>query len=370
MPAFVAKAEAPTKGAWRSGCRFRSSSKARDERVSSPSDASEIPVSNRDGVFGLQRQRADERDEVGVAAALAEAVERALDLARAGLDRGKRVRDRAAAIVMGVDAELVARDGIRHVADDALDLVRQRAAIGVAQDDPARAGLVRRAGAGERVGPIGLVAVEEMLAIDDDLAAARERRRDRVADAVEVLLRRRLERDADVVAGGLGDEADRIGIGVEQRRDAGVVRGRPAGALRHAEGGELRVLRALLGEEARIERVRAGIPALDIVEPEAVEQRRDRALVLEREVDARRLRAVAQRRVEEIEAVAGHGFSRTFRARCLLFESSSRSTSLFEHDLFRKPGATFRDHALDRSAPVREGCFRAGAAGRTDRRDR
>src|SRR5215204_1853063 len=30
----------------------------------------------------------------------------------------------------------------------------------------------------------------------------------------------------------------------------------------------------------------------------------------------------------------------------LLVESSSRSTSLFEHDLFRKPVATFRDHAL------------------------
>src|SRR3954463_11007914 len=34
------------------------------------------------------------------------------------------------------------------------------------------------------------------------------------------------------------------------------------------------------------------------------------------------------------------------RAGCLLFESSSRSTSLFEHDLSRKPVATFRDHAL------------------------
>src|SRR5215211_9512002 len=33
-----------------------------------------------------------------------------------------------------------------------------------------------------------------------------------------------------------------------------------------------------------------------------------------------------------------------------LFESSSRSTSLFEHDLFRKPVATFRDHALGRRA--------------------
>ena len=59
-----------------------------------------------------------------------------------------------------------------------------------------------------------------------------------VADAVEVLLERASERDADVVVPGLGDEADRVGIGVEQRRDAGVVRGRAAGALRHAEGGE------------------------------------------------------------------------------------------------------------------------------------
>src|ERR1700739_3091292 len=30
----------------------------------------------------------------------------------------------------------------------------------------------------------------------------------------------------------------------------------------------------------------------------------------------------------------------------IFFESSSRSTSLVEHDLFRKPVPTFRDHAL------------------------
>jgi len=35
----------------------------------------------------------------------------------------------------------------------------------------------------------------------------------------------------------------------------------------------------------------------------------------------------------------------TLGARRLLVESSSRSTSLFKRDLFRKPVATFRDHA-------------------------
>src|ERR1700730_14621908 len=34
------------------------------------------------------------------------------------------------------------------------------------------------------------------------------------------------------------------------------------------------------------------------------------------------------------------------RARCLFFESSSRSILLLEHDLFRKPVPTFRDHAI------------------------
>src|SRR5439155_5714949 len=36
------------------------------------------------------------------------------------------------------------------------------------------------------------------------------------------------------------------------------------------------------------------------------------------------------------------------RAGCFSFESSSRSSLLLEHDLFRKPVPTFRDHALGR----------------------
>ena len=45
-------------------------------------------------------------------------------------------------VVMGVDAEMSPGTAFVTSRDDALDLVRQRAAIGVAQHDPARAGLV------------------------------------------------------------------------------------------------------------------------------------------------------------------------------------------------------------------------------------
>ena len=61
-----------------------------------------------------------------------------------------------------------------------------------------------------------------------------------------------------------------------------------------------------LGEQARVGRIGAGIAGLDIVDAELVEHARDGELVGEREVDAVRLRAVAQRGVEQIEALARH----------------------------------------------------------------
>ena len=64
--------------------------------------------------------------------------------------------------------------------------------------------------------------------------------------------------------------------------------------------------RPLLLEEGGVGRVGAGIAALDIVDAELVEHAGDRDLVLEREVDAVRLRAVAQRRVEQVEALFSH----------------------------------------------------------------
>ena len=195
---------------------------------------------------------------------------------------------------------------LHHLADDRLDLVRQRAAIGVAQHDPARAFLVSRLGAGQRVRRIGLVAVEEMLAVEQHLPALRLGRAHAVADRGDVFLFRRLQRDAHMIVPRLGDEADGVGLRLEQRGQPRIVRGRAARPPRHAEGGEGRAELALGREQLGVGRIGAGIAALDIVDAELVEHARDGELVGEREVDAVGLRAVAQRGVEQIETFAGH----------------------------------------------------------------
>ena len=105
----------------------------------------------------------------------------------------------------------------------------------------------------------------------------------------------------------LGDQADRSDVSGEQRLEARIVGDRAARPLGHAERGELGVAERLrLGEQPRIGRVRARIAALDIVDAERVELLRDQPFVLDREVDAMGLRAVAERRVVERDAFAGH----------------------------------------------------------------
>ncbi len=61
-----------------------------------------------------------------------------------------------------------------------------------------------------------------------------------------------------------------------------------------------------VAEQFGVGRIGARIAAFDIVDSELVEHAGNRQLVGEREIDAIRLRAVAQRRVEEIEALLRH----------------------------------------------------------------
>ena len=165
---------------------------------------------------------------------------------------------------------------------------------------------IGRLRAGERIVRIGLVAVEEMLAVEQHLAALGLAAAHAVADRGEVLLER-LQRDAHVIVPGLGDEADGVGLGGEQRGEARIVRGRAAGPPGHAEGAEAGAPGRASAEQFGVDRVGARIAALDIVDAEPVEHRGDVTLVGEREIDAGGQRAVAQRRVEQIEAFFGHG---------------------------------------------------------------
>ncbi len=139
-------------------------------------------------------------------------------LPRPGAHRFERIRDGIFRIVMGMNAQPVARYMLRHLFNDVVDFMRQGAAIGVAQHDPARAGLIggHRTGQGE-VG-IGLEPVEEMFRIVHRLAAAFDRKRNGIADHRDVFLVTDFQRDIDMEIPRFADQTGGIGLRVQDRR--------------------------------------------------------------------------------------------------------------------------------------------------------
>ena len=73
------------------------------------------PAASCGNCVGPRPERHHDLLEGGVAGALAEAVDRDLDLAGAGLDRGERVRRREAQVVVAVDGDRRRRRPIRSM---------------------------------------------------------------------------------------------------------------------------------------------------------------------------------------------------------------------------------------------------------------
>ena len=114
----------------------------------------------------LEFEVGDHRDQLGVAGALAVAVDGALHVHDARVDSGEGVGDRAAGVVVSVDAERDA-DLVRR-GDDLADPRRQHAAVGVTQHHDLGTGLGRGPDGLQRVRRILAVSVEEVLAVDED----------------------------------------------------------------------------------------------------------------------------------------------------------------------------------------------------------
>ena len=163
------------------------------------------------GIGGLQRQRRDQRGQAGIAAALPQPVQRALDLARAGVDRRQGAGHRLPRVVMAMNAQMVAGDA---AGDDGFgngaDFAWQRAAIGVAQHDPPRARVMGGVQGLQRVIGVGLVAVEEMFRVEMGFAVCATQ----WAIEARMLSRFSVQRDpkrmGDVVVMRLADKADRF----------------------------------------------------------------------------------------------------------------------------------------------------------------
>src|SRR6185312_15312746 len=67
--------------------------------------------------------------------------------------------------------------------------------------------------------------------------------------------------------------------------------------------------RRTIGEKRRVGGIGARPAAFDVVHAQAIQGERDLALVLDREIDALRLGAIAQGGVEDEEALAAHFFT-------------------------------------------------------------
>ena len=200
------------------------------DRARQLGQAGQVAAAGRhERVRRLEREVGQDADHVRVAGPLAVAVDRRLDVADPGRHRRHRVGDRELGVVVGVDAPGHGRrvgvgvEARPHVADDRDELVGQRPAVRVAQDERPRAGLARGPQRRQRVVAVGLVAVEEVLGVVDRLAPVIDHEADRVGDHVEVLGRRRAQDLDDVEQPALAEDRHDRRLGGDQLAQVRVV---------------------------------------------------------------------------------------------------------------------------------------------------
>ena len=262
------------------------------------------PVGRDALVAELELKRGQDRHQVGVAAALAVAVDRSLHHPCAGIDRGQRVGDAALEVVVGVDADLGALAELgEHRRRGDRDLRRQARTVGVAERHALGSRRDGRAQALHRVARVVAPGVEEVLGVVDHPLARRAGVVDRVDDHRQVLVRRDPRDLLEVKRPGLADERHARGVAADEVAERGVLlSGDPAPAC-HSEGADHRVVELDVGEQAEelgLLGVRAREAGLDVADAEAVERLDDADLLGGRERHALALHAVAEGRVVEV----------------------------------------------------------------------
>ena len=251
----------------------------------------------------LQHEVRGDRHEVGVAGALAVAVDRALHLVHARVDGDQGVGDRTSGVVVHVDPER--RRGLgAHLCDDAGDVERQHPTVRVAQHQPLGAGLFGSGKHLHRERCIRGVAVEEVLGVEEHAPTLCAQERHGVTHHSHALVQARAERLGHVQVPGLPDQAHELGARVEKVAERLGVLGRLARPSRHAERHERGGLQRLLGrerEELGVARVRARPPAFNEREPDLVELVQDTQAILDRVGEVGALGAVAQGGVVQLD---------------------------------------------------------------------
>ena len=128
-----------------------------------------------------------------------------------------------ARVIMGVNAEVLARNMQADFAHNALNFIRQCAAVGVAQRHPAGARCIGRSGDSQRIMRVGAVAIKEMLAVNDDLTAIGHGDLHAFADVIEVFIQRAAQRRVHVEIPGFRNIGNGVGFCCQQARDTGII---------------------------------------------------------------------------------------------------------------------------------------------------
>ena len=134
---------------------------------------------------------------------------------------------------------------------------------------------------------------------------------DRVGDHQDVLIEGRAEHLGDVHVPGLADDGDDGRTGIDKGLEADVALRVGILAACHAERGQLGVLPGNLADFLKVLEVLGigkRIAPFDVIDAEVVEAARDEQLVLQREIDALALAAVAESRVVNLDACHGYGY--------------------------------------------------------------
>ncbi len=214
------------------------------------------------------------------------------------------VGDGAARIIVHVSADRSLHAG-DHGPGDIRDFVREAAAVRVAQHKAVRSTLLSGQKGPHRVLCVGLVPVEEVLCVIDNLAALRLQIPHRALDDPQVVIKGNTEDVLDVKGPALAEDGDGGRLCVEDEPQRGVILRSPPWAHGAAERHDLRVFQAQaanLVEEADILRVGVvGQPTLDVGDAEVVEALGDAELVPNAERDPFRLVTISQGRVEDVD---------------------------------------------------------------------
>ena len=246
---------------------------------------------------GARAQRHDDLLEGRVAGALADAADRALDLARAGTDAGQRVGHAEPEVVVamhGQDRPMYVGHARVYGVNHRVKLIRCRVADGVGQVDDGGAGVDDRLGhAAEEVE----VRAEGVLGAEFHFRALVARVGHHASRLVKRLLTGELELElqVQVARGDEGVDARMHRLAERPRRGIDVL------LQRAGEAGDGRLLHGARdgGDGLGIARRGDGEARLDNIDPQRLELQRHANLLVEVHAVPRRLLAIAQGGVEE-----------------------------------------------------------------------